>query len=128
MSHQQIVYVFTMAVLYNVLVNRKESIDEVDILFTSFCCGYGKMSEDDSIQQIMEGIRDYMHYEPKRVIIPDACSSFATSRIIPSEYGSFATSLIRSNIIVNEPNLYEQPKYYQNTEFFAIKAEDIVNV
>lgn len=29
--------------------------------------------------------------------------------------------------IINEPNLYEQPKYYQNTEFFPIKPEEIIN-
>ena len=27
---------------------------------------------------------------------------------------------------INEPNLYEQPKYYQNTEFFSIKPEEII--
>jgi len=93
-------YYATMAVLYNVLVNRKENIDEVDILLTSFCCGYGKMTEENSIQQIRDGINDYIHYKPL---------------------------IINQNIIINEPNLYEQPKYYQNTEFFRIKPEEIVN-
>lgn len=88
-----------MAVLYNVLVNRNENIEDVDILFTSFCCGYGKMTEDNSIQQIMDGIKDYKYYKP---------------------------NIINKNIIINQPNLYEQPKYYQNTEFFSIKAEDII--
>ncbi len=93
-------YYATMAVLYNVLVNRKENIDEVDILLTSFCCGYGKMTEENSIQQIRDGINDYIHYKPL---------------------------IINQNIIINEPNLSEQPKYYQNTEFFRIKPEEIVN-
>lgn len=98
-SHTQNAYYATMAVLYNVLINRKENLEEVDILFTAFCCGYGKMSEEDSIQQMMKGIQDYVNYKP-----------------IP----------MNSYIILHEPNLYEQPKYYQNTEFFPIKAEDIV--
>jgi O-acetyl-ADP-ribose deacetylase (regulator of RNase III) len=93
-------YYATMAVLHNVLVNRKENIDEVDILLTSLCCGYGKMTEENSIQQIRDGINDYIHYKPQ---------------------------IINQNIIINEPNLSEQPKYYQNTEFFNIKPEEIVN-
>ena len=92
-------YYATMAVLYNVLVNRNENLEDVDILFTSFCCGYGKMEEDVSIQQMIDGIKNYKNYKPQH---------------------------ITKNIIINEPNLNEQPKYYQNTEFFNIKAEDIV--
>ena len=86
-SNTKNAYYATMSVLYN-------------ILFTSFCCGYGKMDEDVSIQQIMNGIKDYIHYTPK---------------------------VIYKNITINEPNLYEQPKYYQNTEFFPIKPEEIIN-
>jgi len=89
-----------MAVLYNILINKKENIEEIDIIFTSLCCGYGKMEEDVSIQQIIEGIKDYIHYKPK---------------------------LNYKDIIINEPNLYDQPKYYQNTEFFKIKPEEIKN-
>jgi hypothetical protein len=33
-----------------------------------------------------------------------------------------------SMIIINEHNLYEQPKYYQNTDFFPINPEEIINV
>jgi O-acetyl-ADP-ribose deacetylase (regulator of RNase III) len=94
-------YYATMSVLYNLLINKKEDINEVDIIFTSFCCGYGKMDEDESIQQIMDGIRDYENYRP---------------------------SLIYENVIINEPNLYEQPKYYQNTEFFEINPTEIVKI
>ena len=38
---------------------------------------------------LIDGIKDYVYYKPK---------------------------VINENIIINEPNLYEQPKYYQNTE------------
>lgn len=92
-------YYATMAILYNILINKQENLEDVDILFTSLCCGYGKMEEDISIQQIMEGIKDYINYKP---------------------------TSINENIIMNEPNLYDQPKYYQNTEFFSIKPTDII--
>lgn len=94
------VYYATMAVLYNILINKKEKIEDVDILLTSFCCGYGKMEEECSIQQMVEGIRDYSKYMPK---------------------------IVNQNIIIYEDNLYNQPKYYQNTEFFSIKPEEIIN-
>jgi len=99
-SNTKNAYYATMAVLYNILINKKENIEEIDIIFTSLCCGYGKMEEDVSIQQIIEGIKDYIHYTPK---------------------------LIYKDIIINEQNLYDQPKYYQNTEFFKIKPEEIKN-
>ena len=92
-------YYATMAILYNILINHKENINNVDIIFTSFCCGYGKMSEDESINQIIKGIQDYHKYNPK---------------------------IINDNIIINQPNLLEQPKYYQNTEWFNINPKDIV--
>jgi O-acetyl-ADP-ribose deacetylase (regulator of RNase III) len=92
-------YYATMAVLYNILVNRNENLDDIDIIFTSLCCGYGKMPEEESINQIKEGINDYIHYKPK---------------------------IINNNIIFHEPNLYDQPKYYQNTEFFHIDSRDII--
>jgi O-acetyl-ADP-ribose deacetylase (regulator of RNase III) len=98
-SNTRNAYYATLAILYNILVNKNENIENVDILFTSFCCGYGKMNEDTSIQQILEGIRDYQSYKPR---------------------------LIKNNIIINEPNLSNQPKYYQNTEFVSIKPEEIV--
>lgn len=91
-------YYATMAILYNILMNKKEDINNIDILFTSLCCGYGKMDEECSINQIMEGIRDFKKYSPK---------------------------IINNNIIINEPNLLDQPKYYQNTEWFSIKPEEI---
>ena len=99
-SNTKNAYYATMAVLYNILVNREEKIENIDILFTSFCCGYGKMDEDTSIQQIMDGIRDFKTYKPK---------------------------ILNKDIIVNEPNLYDQPKYYQNTEFFDINPSEIIH-
>lgn len=93
-------YYATMSVLYNILVNNKKNINDVDILFTSFCCGYGKMSEDESISQIIDGINNYENYNP---------------------------SIIMNNIIINEPNLNEQPKYYQNSEFFEINPSEIIH-
>ncbi len=98
-SNTRNAYYATMAVLYNILINKKENINDVDIIFTSFCCGYGKMEEDESITQIVCGIKDYIRYEP---------------------------GVLANNIIINEPNLFEQPKYYQNTEFFTIKPEEII--
>jgi O-acetyl-ADP-ribose deacetylase (regulator of RNase III) len=97
-SNTKNAYYATMAVLYNILINKKENLEEIDIIFTALCCGYGKMEEDVSIQQIRDGLKDYIHYKPNRIY---------------------------KDIIVNEPNLYEQPKYYQNTEFFSIKPEEI---
>lgn len=93
-------YYATMAFLYNILINNKNNLNDIDIIFTSFCCGYGKMDEDISIKQIINGIKDYIYYKP---------------------------NIINQNIIINEPNLYEQPKYYQNSEFFNIKPQDIIN-
>jgi O-acetyl-ADP-ribose deacetylase (regulator of RNase III) len=98
-SNTKNAYYATMAVLYNILINKKENINDVDIIFTAFCCGYGKMEEDVSIHQIISGIKDYINYNPK---------------------------VVNENIIINEPNLYDQPKYYQNTEFFTIKPEEII--
>ena len=91
-------YYATMSLLYNVLVNRNEDINEVDILLTSMCCGYGKMAEEDSLRQISNAIRDYRSYNPM---------------------------FVSNNIIYCEPNLYEQPKLYQNSEFFPIALNDI---
>lgn len=91
-------YYATMAVLYNVLVNRGESLTDVDIVLTSMCCGYGKMTEEESICQILDAIRDYKDYQPR---------------------------IVNRQCIVHEPNLLVQPKFYQNTEFFSIRPEEI---
>jgi O-acetyl-ADP-ribose deacetylase (regulator of RNase III) len=96
-SATQNAYYATMAVMYNILVNKRDNLDEIDILFTSLCCGYGKMDEDTSIRQIIKGINEYTRYAP---------------------------TIIHTNIIIHVRN---QPAYYQNTEFFAIKPTDIVH-
>lgn len=94
-------YYATMAILYNLLINKKEDLNNIDILFTSLCCGYGKMDEDESIKQIIKGINDFKNYKP---------------------------NIINENIIICEPNLNEQPKYYQNTEFFNVNPKEIINI
>lgn len=99
-------YYATQAVLYNILLNPSShshrepvSLDDVDILLTAFCCGYGKMDEEEAVQQMVQAIHDYPSYLP----------SWTTSQAV-----------------IQEPNLLEQPKYYQNTEFFHIPAELVV--
>lgn len=92
-------YYATMAILYNIYINKKDI--DADIIFTSLCCGYGKMDEDTSIKQILNGINDYTSYIP---------------------------TIVNNNIILHEPNLIEQPKYYQNSEWFNISPIDIVYV
>lgn len=94
-------YYATMAVLYNVLVYRNENIEDVDIVFTSMCCGYGKMSEMSSFMQIAKGIREYRNYKP--------------------------TMTSSNSIVIHEPNLRDQPKYYQNTEWFPIPPNEMVH-
>ncbi len=91
-------YFCTMAVLSNILENRKEDINTIDIVFTSLCCGYGKMEEDESVRQILQGIADYKQYCPR---------------------------CVDRNTVVKEPTLHEQPKLYQNTEFFAIPPAEL---
>lgn len=97
-SNTRNAYYATMAVF---LINKKENIDNIDIIFTSLCCGYGKMTELNSMTQIMEGINDYKLYNP---------------------------TIINENIIIHEPNLLDQPKYYMNTEWFEINPMEIINV
>ncbi len=92
-------YYATMAVMYNLLVNKKEDLSNIDIVFTSLCCGYGKMDPEESINQIVSGFKDYHHYKP---------------------------NIINENVIINEPNLLQQPKYYQNTEWFDVNPQEII--
>jgi O-acetyl-ADP-ribose deacetylase (regulator of RNase III) len=92
-------YYATMAVLYNVICNRQESLEKVDILLTSMCCGWGKMDIETSFQQIRKAIEDYKEYNPK---------------------------ILNGSVILKQPNLSEQPKYYQNTEWFNVNPSEIV--
>ena len=100
-SNTRNAYYATMAVLHNIIINKNEQLNDVDILFTSLCCGFGKMDIIDSIAQITQGINDYPLYNP---------------------------IIINENIIICEPNLSDQPKYYQNTEWFYINPTEIVNI
>jgi hypothetical protein len=59
------------------------------------------MNEQTSINQILAGIEHYDLYDP---------------------------FVVDKNVIVLQPNLFEQPKLYQNKEWFLIKAEDIIKV
>lgn len=94
-------YYATMAILYNIILIQQENINNVDILFTSFCCDYGNMKAQISIDQIMQGIVDYRKYVD-------------------------ATSCIYTDSLIREICLDYQPKYYQNTEWFPIPILDII--
>ena len=110
-------YYATMEVLYNIIINKKEQINNVDIIFTSLCCGYGKIDEITSITQILQGLNDYILYNPT-IIINENIIIINENIIIINE----------NIIIINEPNLLEQPEYYQNTEWFDISPYEIANV
>lgn len=61
------------------------------------------IDEEESIRQIMLGIKEYANYKP--IVVND-------------------------NIVINEPNLFEQPKYHHNTERFLIDplcSNDVLN-
>ncbi len=94
------VYYATMATLYNILVNRKESLETTDILFTSMGCGYGGLLEEESILQILQAIQDYKIF--------------------------YTPTMVAENLVVWEANLDSQPSYYMNTEFLNISPADII--
>lgn len=93
-------YYATISSLYNVIKNAKD-INDTEIIFTSMCCGYGAMTSKQSTMQIIKAIQDYRKYDP-------VC--------------------INNKIVLKEPNLDEQPKYYQNTEWIDIPANEIIKV
>jgi len=74
-------YYATLAILYNILINRKEDPKEIDILFTSLCCGVGCMNPITSITQIIKAFYDYKKYDPE---------------------------ILNKNVIIKQPNLNEQ--------------------
>lgn len=100
-------YYATMAILYNIYCNEHENEDEstIDILFTSLCCGYGRMKEEECIIQILAGIEDYKQYKPSIV-----CKSLSQGLY---------------SLVLHEPTLFFQPKYYQNISFFDIDPNEI---
>lgn len=90
-------YYATMAVLYNILMNNKET--DCEIILTSMCCGYGNMKIEDSINQLNRGIKEYKNFEPITV---------------------------NENYIFSEKNLEEQPNFYENTAYKNIDPKDII--
>ena len=78
-----------------------------DIILTSLCCGYGKMDEEKSVLQIFRAIQ---HYK-----LP---SKFQFAR----HWGG------KWDYSICEPNLSEQPKIYQNTEWFNIDSSEVKNI
>jgi O-acetyl-ADP-ribose deacetylase (regulator of RNase III) len=64
-SKTQNAYYATIATLYNILINKEENIKDIDILLPAFCCGFGKMDEITSINQILKGFDDFKNYKPK---------------------------------------------------------------
>lgn len=85
-------YYASMAVFYNVIINNKNLIKNknVEIIFTSMCCGCGKMNVNESFTQTYNALKDFSKYKP--------------TKILP-------------NIIITEPNLKEQPNVYWNAKF-----------
>lgn len=91
-------YYATMAALYNIFVNGKHR--DCEVVFTSMCCGYGYMDEKESLNQFIQGVKDFQTYKPE---------------------------ILNNKCIINEPNLKNQPKYYENTAFIKFPITEIVN-
>jgi O-acetyl-ADP-ribose deacetylase (regulator of RNase III) len=87
-------YYATMAALYHLVNNLEQKLTEVDVIFTSICCGYGKMTPEESSKQIIQGIVNYPTYVPNKHII---------------NLQDYITT-----IIINEPNLKEQLGYLED--------------
>ena len=85
-------YYATMSILKNVVDSLPWQERNVEVVFTSMCCGVGKMSAEESLEQFLSALRDYPHYEGA-----------------PSQPG----------VLVHEPNRDEQPKRYENREFYV---------
>ena len=58
------IYYFTMSILHNILINKKENIEDIDIIFTSLICCYNKDDNEESINQIIKGFKNYHLYKP----------------------------------------------------------------
>lgn len=96
-SNTENCYYACMASLYNVFVNCK--YDNAEVIFTSMACGYGNMTSQQSLTQFINALKNYKNYKPSKVI--DRC-------------------------VLHEPNLDEQPLYYENTEWKNIEPNDII--
>lgn len=91
-------------------ISMQKSIDDVDILMTSLCCGYGQMDEDESITQIIKAYKEYDTYQYKSV------------------KGYYLNNKNNVYLLLNEPNLDEQPLNYMNTEWKDIEINNIKHV
>lgn len=87
------VYWAVKSCLFNILVNKNENINDVDIILTSSGCGFGKLSAQTAFEQTMKAIKDY---------------------------SNFSCSCLNSHVVIAEPNLSQQPKIYMNHEFIDI--------
>lgn len=76
-----------LATLYNIFINKKENIKDVDIIMTSMCCGIGHMKVEDCVEQTLAAIRLFPKYKPQK---------------------------INKNVIIFEPNFDEQPNKFRN--------------
>ena len=60
-------YLATVTTLNNILVNRGEDINNVDIILTSFCAGHGRMDYKESARQMIDAINDYKSYTYEKI-------------------------------------------------------------
>ena len=95
-ANTQNCYYATIATLYNIFINS--GFRNCEVVFTSMCCGYGYMSVKKSLDQFTRACADFQNYKP---------------------------SIQKPFDIIHEPNLDEQPNYYENTAFKDIKPQDI---
>jgi len=87
------VYWAVKSCLFNVLKNRGQKIDQIDIILTSAGCGFGKLSGAVAWEQTAKAIETYKDFDCTRV---------------------------NSHVVLAEPNLNAQAKIYQNHEFINI--------
>jgi len=97
------IFYATQAVLYAILVQRKHSIEEVDIVLSTTMPSLSfilpTMPEEEILRQMMDAINHYSDF------VPDRCGY---------------------DFILREPNLLEQPPTYMNTAFFSVAPGDLI--
>lgn len=92
----------TMAVFYNLAYICGEDLNQVDVIMTAMCGGIGRMPIDESINQMLAGMEKYREYKPEQI---DA----------------------KNKILICEPNLEQQKKLYQNTEWINVPVTEVVH-
>jgi hypothetical protein len=92
-SQTQNVYYAIMSALYNIIILQQNELCNVDIIMSSIGYDVGKLSFDDIIYQLTNGIKHYHTYEP-----------------------SYVNNA--QGIVLCEPNLHQQPMYVENSEWF----------